>query len=52
MEVLIGSDPVCKRREGLIALSRDQPLPLSGAGKVQKTDLRKPVWEGHDRHVN
>ncbi len=31
---------------------RDEPLPLSGAGKVLKTDLRKPYWEGLDRQVN
>lgn len=31
---------------------RDEPLPLSGAGKVLKTELRKPYWEGRDRQVN
>ncbi len=31
---------------------RDEPLPLSGAGKVLKTELRKPFWEGKDRQVN
>jgi acyl-CoA synthetase (AMP-forming)/AMP-acid ligase II len=31
---------------------RQQPLPLSGAGKVLKTELRKPFWEGRDRQVN
>ncbi|MFK7830772.1 MAG: class I adenylate-forming enzyme family protein [Congregibacter sp.] len=30
---------------------RDQPLPLSGAGKVLKTELRKPFWEGQERQV-
>ncbi len=30
---------------------RDEPLPLSGAGKVLKTELRKPFWEGQDRQV-
>lgn len=29
----------------------DQPLPLSGAGKILKTELRKPFWEGADRNV-
>ena len=29
----------------------DQPLPLSGAGKILKTELRKPYWEGSDRNV-
>ena len=27
-------------------------LPLTGAGKVRKTELRKPFWEGYDRQVN
>lgn len=27
-------------------------LPLSGAGKVLKTELRKPHWEGQKRQVN
>jgi acyl-CoA synthetase (AMP-forming)/AMP-acid ligase II len=31
---------------------REEPLPLSGAGKVLKTELRKPWWEGRDRQVN
>ncbi|MEM6302161.1 MAG: long-chain fatty acid--CoA ligase [Pseudomonadota bacterium] len=31
---------------------RKEPLPLSGAGKVLKTELRKPFWEGHERQVN
>ncbi|MEQ8230856.1 MAG: long-chain fatty acid--CoA ligase [Gammaproteobacteria bacterium] len=31
---------------------RDEPLPLSGAGKLLKTELRKPFWEGRDRQVN
>jgi len=31
---------------------RREPLPLSGAGKVLKTELRKPYWEGRDRQVN
>jgi acyl-CoA synthetase (AMP-forming)/AMP-acid ligase II len=26
-------------------------LPLSGAGKVLKTELRKPYWEGRERQV-
>ena len=30
---------------------RDDPLPLSGAGKVLKTELRKPFWEGQERQV-
>lgn len=31
---------------------RVEPLPLSGAGKVLKTELRKPFWAGLDRQVN
>ena len=27
-------------------------VPLSGAGKVLKTELRKPFWEGRERQVN
>jgi long-chain acyl-CoA synthetase len=30
---------------------RDEPLPLSGAGKILKTELRKPFWEGKDHQV-
>jgi long-chain acyl-CoA synthetase len=31
---------------------RSEPLPLSGAMKVLKRDLRTPYWEGHDRAVH
>lgn len=31
---------------------RATPLPLSGAGKILKRDLRAPFWEGHERRVN
>jgi long-chain acyl-CoA synthetase len=31
---------------------RIEPLPLSGAMKVLKKDLRAPYWEGQDRAVN
>ena len=31
---------------------RTEPLPLSGAMKVLKKDLRAPYWEGHERKVN
>lgn len=31
---------------------RAEPLPLSGAMKVLKRDLRAPYWEGRDRGVN
>lgn len=29
-----------------------EPLPLSGAGKILKTELRKPYWEGKTKQVN
>ena len=31
---------------------RADPLPLSGAMKVLKKDLRAPYWEGRERRVN
>jgi long-chain acyl-CoA synthetase len=31
---------------------RSEPLPLSGAGKVLKRDLREPYWEGTERGVS
>jgi long-chain acyl-CoA synthetase len=31
---------------------RETSLPLSGAGKVLKTELRKPFWEGLEKRVN
>jgi long-chain acyl-CoA synthetase len=30
----------------------ETPLPLSGAGKVLKRDLRKPFWENRERRVS
>ena len=30
---------------------RTDPLPKSGAGKIQKFELRAPFWEGRDRQV-
>jgi long-chain acyl-CoA synthetase len=30
---------------------RNEPLPLSGAGKVLKRELRAPFWKGRDRQV-
>jgi len=29
-----------------------EPLPLSGAGKILKTELRKPFWPDGERNVN
>ena len=31
---------------------REEPLPLSGALKVLKRDLRAPYWEGKERAVH
>ena len=31
---------------------RTEPMPLSGAGKILKTELRKPWWSGRDKQVN
>jgi len=31
---------------------RDAPMPMSGAGKILKRELRRPFWEGHERRVN
>lgn len=31
---------------------RTEALPLSGAGKTLKRELRAPYWEGHDRSVS
>jgi long-chain acyl-CoA synthetase len=31
---------------------RTDPLPLSGAMKILKRELRDPYWKGHDRGVN
>ena len=31
---------------------RSEPLPLSGAGKVLKRDLREPYWKGLEKRVN
>jgi long-chain acyl-CoA synthetase len=38
----------CPRSVELVAA----PLPLSGAGKILKTELRKPHWEGKAKQVN
>jgi long-chain acyl-CoA synthetase len=31
---------------------QDEMLPLSGAVKILKRELRKPYWEGKGRAVN
>jgi long-chain acyl-CoA synthetase len=30
---------------------RKEPMPLSAAGKILKNELRKPYWEGLERHI-
>jgi long-chain acyl-CoA synthetase len=32
--------------------TRYEPLPMSGAGKILKRELRAPFWEGKQRQVN
>jgi len=56
----ITADQVIAHCRGLIAHFkcphsieiREVPLPLSGAGKVLKTELRRPFWEGREKRVN
>ena len=31
---------------------REEPFPMTGAGKLRKMDLRKRYWEGKDKQVN
>jgi long-chain acyl-CoA synthetase len=31
---------------------RTEPLPLSGAMKVLKRELRRPYWEGRERAID
>jgi long-chain acyl-CoA synthetase len=31
---------------------QSEPLPKSGPGKILKTELRKPFWEGKEKQVN
>jgi long-chain acyl-CoA synthetase len=31
---------------------RNEPLPLSGAGKILKVALREPYWAGRSKRVN
>ena len=31
---------------------QNESLPVSGAGKILKTELRKPFWEEHNRKVS
>jgi acyl-CoA synthetase (AMP-forming)/AMP-acid ligase II len=52
-------DELIAHARGLIAhfkcpksISIVTELPISGAGKILKTELRKPFWEGKERAVN
>jgi len=38
----------CPRSVDLV----DEPLPVSGAGKILKAELRKPFWEGQEKQVH
>ena len=31
---------------------RSEPMPVSGAGKILKTELRKPFWKDANKQVN
>ncbi len=31
---------------------RSDPMPVSGAGKILKTELRKPFWQDNEKQVN
>tara|TARA_B100000519_G_scaffold71190_1_gene61312 strand:- start:762 stop:2327 length:1566 start_codon:yes stop_codon:yes gene_type:complete len=56
----INENDVISHSKGLIAgfkcpksvSFRDEPMPLSGAGKILKTTLREPFWEGHEKQVS
>lgn len=56
----IGPDDLMAHCTGLIANYkcprsfdfRTNPLPLSGAGKIQKSELRREYWTGTDRGVS
>jgi acyl-CoA synthetase (AMP-forming)/AMP-acid ligase II len=53
-------DAICAHCRELIAhykcprtvAIREEPLPKSGAGKIQKFELRPHYWKGQDRQVN
>jgi long-chain acyl-CoA synthetase len=31
---------------------RDTSMPMSGAGKILKRELRRPFWEAHERRIS
>ena len=59
-DATVSEDELIEHARGLIAgykvpkavTFRDEPLPLSGAMKVLKRELRAPFWEGRERSVN
>ena len=59
-DAAVSEESVIEHCRGLIAgykvpksvSFRDEPLPLSGAMKVLKRELRAPYWEGRERGVN
>ncbi|HEX5096698.1 MAG TPA: hypothetical protein VFX21_11815, partial [Acidimicrobiia bacterium] len=58
-QVMTDEDVVAHARELIAGFKlpksiefRTEPLPLSGAMKVLKKDLRAPYWEGQDRGVS
>jgi long-chain acyl-CoA synthetase len=56
----VTADGVIAHCHGLIAgykcpsgvTIRSEPMPISGAGKILKTELRKPYWAGRGTQVN
>src|ERR1044072_2344868 len=56
----VTADGVIAHCRGLIAgykcprgvTIRSESMPVSGASKVLKTELRKPYWAGHGKQVN
>ena len=51
------ADGLSRRREGVGWVAdadgevRAEPLPLSGAMKVLKRELREPYWKGHEKRI-
>lgn len=55
----VGAEELIEHAKTLIArykcprsIEFREALPLTGAGKVQKTELRKPFWQGRTRNVS
>jgi len=52
-EIMAHCEPLLanyKRPRGVTI--RTEALPLSGAGKILKRELRAPFWEGRERNIN